>query len=434
MSGADGAMSGDVAAGSGTADPPRGAAEEAVAGRFDALWARLAEVGRDPRGGYLRLAYSAPELTLREWFAGAALERGLDLHEDRAGNLWAWWGDPADGDAVVTGSHLDSVRRGGAYDGPLGVVSGFLAIDLLRARGAVPQRPVAVVAFADEEGARFGVACAGSRLLTGQLSPQRALALRDDDGLTLADALRSTGRQPDQFGADTEAVGAVGRFVELHVEQGRHLIDAEVPAPVAVGSMIRPHGRWRFDLAGRPDHAGTTRIDDRDDPMLAQTRLVLAARAAAEGAGVDDPFAVATVGRVLVEPNTVNAIPARVQAWLDARAVHEVTVRAIVQRVTDQVGVAPVEESWTPRVDLDAELARRVGEVVARRTGSEVAFLDTGAGHDAGILATAGVPTAMLYVRNPTGVSHAPEEFAERDDCVAGVIALADVLEELACR
>jgi beta-ureidopropionase / N-carbamoyl-L-amino-acid hydrolase len=110
-------------------------------------------VGRDPTGGYRRLAYTPPELELRDWFAAEARARSLDVHEDRAGNRWAWWGDPTAGDALVTGSHLDSVRRGGAFDGPLGVVSGLLAVDLLRARGVVPTRPVAVAAFADEEGA-----------------------------------------------------------------------------------------------------------------------------------------------------------------------------------------------------------------------------------------------------------------------------------------
>jgi beta-ureidopropionase / N-carbamoyl-L-amino-acid hydrolase len=406
--------------------------EAALAPAFDAMWARLAEVGRDPSGGYLRLAYDDAELTLREWFAGEAASRSMRLHEDRAGNLWAWWGDPAARDAVVTGSHLDSVRRGGAFDGPLGVVSAFLAIDRIRARGVRPRRPIAVVAFADEEGARFGVACAGSRLLTGLLDPAAALALRGDDGLSMAAALRRTGRDPHHLGPDAEVVRSIGRFVELHVEQGRGLID--VGAPVAVGAGIRPHGRWRFDLEGRPDHAGTTLLQDRDDPMLVQARLVLAAREAAEQTSWEDPFTVATVGRVKVQPNSVNAIPSRVQAWLDVRADAEPTVRAVVERVAAEVGVAAVEESWTPRVDLDAGFGRRVADVVARRYGPAVPFLDTGAGHDAGILATAGIPSAMLFVRNPTGVSHAPAEHAERDDCLAGVVALADVLTDLACR
>lgn len=407
-------------------DGTDGSTSAALERDFEGMWSQLAGVGRDPGGGYRRLAYDDAELTLREWFAGEAAARGLALYEDRAGNLWAWWGTPSDGGAVVTGSHLDSVRQGGAFDGPLGVVSGLLAVDLLRARDAVPSRPIAVVAFADEEGARFGVACAGSRLLTGQLAPERALALTDDDGLSLAAALRRTGRDPHDLGADAEVIGAVGRFVELHVEQGRGLIDLGLP--VAVGTSIRAHGRWRFDLVGRPDHAGTTLLQDRDDPMLRHAEVVLAAR---EAASRHD--AVATVGRVQVAPNGVNAIAASVRTWLDARADDPDVVRAVVADVARAAGIAPVEESWTPRVDLDTALRERVAGALTQRFG-EVPALATGAGHDAGILAMAGIPTAMLFVRNPTGISHAPEEFAERDDCVIGVLALADVLEDLACR
>ncbi|MFP4636079.1 MAG: allantoate amidohydrolase, partial [Nitriliruptoraceae bacterium] len=385
---------------------------------FDRLWSTLEPIGRDPAGGYRRFAYTDTDLELREWFVAEARARHLDVHEDRAGNLWAWWEatgrEATPGEAVVTGSHLDSVPQGGAFDGPLGVVSALLAIDELRARGITPTRPIAVVAFAEEEGSRFGVACLGSRVLTGRLPASQALALRDDEGVALAEALSATGREPRGLGPDRELLGRVGAFVELHVEQGRGLVDAG--APVGVGSMIRPHGRWRFDLYGRADHAGTTRLSDRDDPMLATARLVLAARAAAEAEQDADPGAVATVGRLRIEPNGVNAIPSQVRAWLDARADDEATVRRLVDRVAGEARTEAVEESWTPRVDLDRELGQRVEEVVAR--GPRTApVLATGAGHDAGILATAGVPTAMLFVRNPTGVSHAPDEHAERDDC-----------------
>jgi beta-ureidopropionase / N-carbamoyl-L-amino-acid hydrolase len=407
--------------------PPPRPLDPAVVRSYDRLWAELAPLGRDPAtGGYRRLAYTAEDLQLREWFTASARARGLDVHEDRAGNLWGWWGDATAGDAVATGSHLDSVPQGGAYDGPLGVVAGLLAVEELRARAVGPSRPVAVVAFADEEGARFGVPCAGSRLLTGRLDPDRARGLTDDAGVALGEALRRAGRDPRRLGPDVEVLRSVGAFVELHVEQGRGLIDLD--APVGVGTAIRPHGRWRFDLRGRADHAGTTRLPDRDDPMLAQARLVLAARAAAETR--QGAAAVTTVGRVVVEPGGVNAIPSRVRAWLDARAEDEATVRAIVGELAEVLGTAAIEESWTSRVELDATLRSRAAARVAARFGA-APCLATGAGHDAGILAAAGVPAAMLFVRNPTGVSHAPEEHAERTDCLAGVAALADVLEDL---
>jgi N-carbamoyl-L-amino-acid hydrolase len=224
------------------------------------------------------------------------------------------------------------------------------------------------------------------------------------------------GRAP--LGPDPEALRRIGTFVELHVEQGRAL--ADLGRAVAVGTAIHPHGRWRIDLAGRADHAGTTRIVDRDDPMLAFARIVLAARAAAERHG-----AVATCGKVRVAPNGVNAIPSHVTAWLDARGEDAERVRAVVADVS-AIGGVVTEESWTDRTAFDQELARRLAVRL-----DDAPLLPTGAGHDAGILAAAGIPTAMLYVRNPTGVSHSPEEHADDDDCVAGVTALTAVLREL---
>ncbi len=385
----------------------------------------LARIGRDPAThGYLRDAWSPPELELREWFAGEAARRGLDLREDRNGNLWAWWGDPAREPGVVTGSHLDSVRQGGAYDGPLGVVSAFAAVDVLKNRGFLPRRPLGVACFTDEEGARFGVPCVGSRLLTGMLSPERALALKDDEGDTLADVLTKAGRDPRGLGRDDETLAQVATFVELHVEQGKGLV--RLDRPVGVAQAIWPHGRWRFDFHGRADHAGTTRLADRDDPMLPFARLVLAARDAAARRDI-----VATIGKVRVSPNNANAVPGRVSAWLDARGPDEADVQALVEELRPLAAGAVSEESWTPVVDFDHGLRERLAAVVGG--GTPAPIVPTGAGHDAGILAAASVPAAMLFVRNPTGVSHSPEEHAEQADCQAGVVALASVLEEL-CR
>jgi N-carbamoyl-L-amino-acid hydrolase len=380
--------------------------------------ADLAHLGRARSGGYRRFAWTREDAELRDWFTGEAKARGLDVATDRAGNLVAWWGDPdADGPGVVTGSHLDSVPDGGAFDGPLGVVGAFGALDALRADGIRPARPLGVACFGDEEGARFGVACAGSRILTGALTAERAAGLADADGVSMAEAVARAGHAP--LGPDPEALARIGTFVELHVEQGRAL--ADLGRAVAVGTAIHPHGRWRLDLAGRADHAGTTRLVDRDDPMLTFARVVLAARAAAKRHG-----AVATCGKVQVAPNGVNAIPSHVTAWLDARGEDAERVRAVVADVAE-VGGALTEESWTDRTPFDPALGARLATLL-----DDAPLLATGAGHDAGVLAAAGVPTAMLYVRNPTGISHSPEEHAEDADCAAGIAALTAVLRELA--
>jgi N-carbamoyl-L-amino-acid hydrolase len=401
---------------------------------FEGMWADLAPVGRNPdTGGYRRYAWTPIDGALREWFRGEAARRSLEVVTDRAGNLWAWSADPdaaaaAGRPGIVVGSHLDSVPDGGAFDGPLGVVSAFAALDLLRDRGFSPRRPVGIACFADEEGARFGVACAGSRLLTGVLDPDRARSLTDDAGTTMAEAMSAAGHDPTALGRDDETIRRIGTFLELHVEQGRRLVGSPDGPGAAVGiaSSIWPHGRWRLDLRGRADHAGTTRLADRDDPMLALAAAVQEARAAAVRHG-----ALATVGKLRIQPNGVNAIPSQVTAWLDARGAVEADVRAVVADVAGAAGTDPVEESWTPSTDFDAVLRDRLAAVLAS-DGTPAPVLPTGAGHDAGILSAAGIPTAMLFVRNPTGVSHSPAEHAEPADCLAGVAALARVIEALA--
>ena len=393
--------------------------------------ADIASIGRDATsGGYSRLAWTDADLTLREWFIGQASDLELDVETDRNGNIWAWWGDPAAGDAIVTGSHLDSVPDGGNYDGPLGIASALTAVADLKRRGLDPRRPLAVACFTDEEGGRFGVACIGSRLAAGVLTPDRARALRDADGISLDEALRRVGRDPEVLGAEPERLGRIGAFVELHVEQGRGLVDMD--ASIAVGTAILPHGRWRVDITGEPNHAGTTRMSDRRDPMLGLARLIDAAHREATERDSASHAARATVGKVRCVPNAVNAIPAEVTGWLDARAEDEATLDAMLEAIGRDLLDLPglhasiAMESRTPAQHFDPTLS---AALAARLGGAPL--LATGAGHDAGVLAEAGVPAAMLFVRNPTGISHSPEEYAEDADCEAGGAALADVLADL---
>ncbi|MEU5293594.1 allantoate amidohydrolase [Streptomyces umbrinus] len=401
------------------------------------MWRELQPIGRHPdSGGYRRFAWTGADRDCRDWFEEQARARGLSYELDRNGNQWAWLGDPAAGDAVVTGSHLDSVPDGGAFDGPLGVVSSFAALDELRGRNAEFSRPLAIVNFGDEEGARFGLACVGSRLAAGELTVEAARQLRDGDGVSLPQAMEAAGYDPDAIGADPERLARIGAFVELHVEQGRALdLSGD---QVGVASAIWPHGRWRFDFRGEANHAGTTRLVDRRDPMLSYAETVLAARREASLAG-----AVATFGKISVEPNGVNAIPSLVRGWLDSRAADQATLDTVVSGIekaareyADEHGVRldVVRESFTPVVEFEHALRDEIARILGREKEADlkVPVLGTGAGHDAGIL-SGSIPTAMLFVRNPTGVSHSPAEYAAEDDCVAGVTALADVLEGLAC-
>jgi len=413
---------------------------------FERMWSDLAPIGRSPTsGGYFRQPFRSAERELFTWFVEQCAARGLAVETDAFGNAVGWWrpagggivpdvphGDTPEARAerlglsrpagVLTGSHLDSVLDGGAYDGPLGVVSALAAIDELKARGFVPRRPVGVGVFVEEEGSRFGLACLGSRLATGTMSWAEARELRDRDGVALGDVAE---------GGGPGLLDDVGTFVELHVEQGRDLVDRR--AAVGVASEIWPHGRYRFDVTGEANHAGSTRMEDRRDPMLTYAMTAMAANKQARLLGDR-----ATFGRVEVEPNGTNAVPSRVTAWLDARAASEHALADLVEVVSRQAGeraerdgtaVQITAESVSGAVTFDPDLAARIA---ADHAGGDWPVIPTAAGHDAGILSAAGIPTAMLFVRNPTGISHSPAEHAEIPDCLAGVHALAETLERLA--
>jgi N-carbamoyl-L-amino-acid hydrolase len=246
--------------------------------------------------------------------------------------------------------------------------------------------------------------------------------------VSLADAMRAAGADPAMIGEDGVRLSRLAAFIEVHVEQGRFL-EAE-GAPIGVATGIWPHGRWRLRFGGEPDHAGTAALGERRDPVLPFAETVLAARDAAHVHG-----GLATVGRAVLHPNATNAVAASVEAWLDARARHEPVLESIVADVVARaesaaarhgVTLAQFEESRTAAVAFDVALRRRVVDAV----GVGVPEIETGAGHDAGVLA-AKVPTAMLFVRNPSGVSHSPAERADEVDCVEGVRALTRVLAVL---
>lgn len=388
-------------------------------------------VGTDAhRGGYSRPVFSNAETDLRSWFIEQAGRRGLDVTTDNNGIIWAWW-DTATGarrDAVVTGSHLDSVPGGGEYDGPLGVASALVAVDILKNRGTRPRRPLAIAVFPEEEGSRFGVACLGSRLLTGALDPDKARNLKDLDGNTYAEVAAANGQDPRFIGADYKTLRQLGVFVELHVEQGKGLID--LGQPVAIGSSILGHGRWKLSVHGQGNHAGTTLMKDRKDPMIAAAKIMVAIRDTA--AKYRD--ARATVGRLQPVPGGTNVIASRVDMWIDVRHPRDGVTAALVESIHLNAQVMAAEENCTvtfgveslsPTVHFDTGLRDQLQTLLPNAP-----VLDTGAGHDAGVLA-AHIPTAMLFVRNPTGISHSPEELVEDDDAEAGARALADALAGL---
>ena len=334
---------------------------------------------------------------------------------------------PSAAGAIVTGSHLDSVPDGGGFDGPLGVASALAAVTCCKTRAFIPNGPSPSPLFTEEEGARFGVRlpgqpaadrCSGPGRGPGPDRRRRGHAGRGDDR-------RRCTTPPGSAPTRTCWPGSAA-FVELHVEQGRAL--APLDAAIGVAEGIWPHGRWRLDFSGRADHAGTARLADRHDPMLPYASTVLAARqfAAAERRAGHVRQGHRRAGRrqrdQLVGPRLAG-LPAPRTRTLLGRTVAAIRSAAADAAAGHGVSRRDARESYTPLVRFDETLRDRIAGVLAA-AGTDAPVLPTGAGHDAGILA-ARIPTAMLFVRNPTGVSHSPAEHADLADCEAGVRALA---------
>lgn len=398
-------------------------------GLFTELFDELSAIGRQADGSTTRLAWTEEADAAGEWFDRTARRLGLEPQTDRNGNRWAWAGSPAPG-ATVTGSHLDSVRNGGSFDGALGVVIGLIAVHLLTRRGVTA--PLAVVSFADEEGGRFDTPTFGSRAMVGSLDAQATLERRDQDGVTLRKAITQGGLDPMKLGPDPKRLAHIGALIEVHIEQDTLLTERD--RPLALGTKILPHGRWRIDLTGEANHAGTTPLAIRRDPMLTLAATVTAARRIAA-----EEQALATIGKLEAYPNATNAIAERVSLWLDVRGDSEATVERTVERIlaeteadaeSNGVELQVSRESFVGAVHFSPQLRERVAEILGDH-GIEDVPMATGAGHDSGALAHA-VPTAMLFVRSATGASHSRRELATVEDCEFGIGALAEVLAALA--
>ncbi len=353
-----------------------------------------------------------------ELVGGWMRDAGLEVREDAAGNLI---GRRGEGRALVLGSHIDTVIDAGRYDGPLGVMAGLAIAERVR------ELPFAleVVSFADEEGVRYATSFLGSSAMAGSFDPAR-LATEDADGVTMADALRAFGGDPEAIGTAARAPEELLAYVELHIEQGPVLERADVPVGVVTTITGQTHVEAVF--RGEAGHAGTVPMDARRDALAGAAAFVLAAETLAR----ERPALVATVGQLDVEPGARNVIAGAATLSLDVRHVDDDTRRAAVadlhDRATHIAAERGLELAWEQRgetsaVPTDPGLAGRLEDAL-RATGTPVERLPSGAGHD-GVAMAALAPVAMLFVRCERGISHNPAEaVAEADVAVA-----LDVLE-----
>jgi allantoate deiminase len=357
-------------------------------------------------------------------------DSGMTVALDHAGNLrGVYLASFTTAPRLFIGSHLDTVKRAGAFDGVLGVVLAVALVDLLE--GKRLPFAIEVVGFSEEEGMRFGVPFIGSRALAGSVDAE-LLARRDPAGNSVADAIRDYGLDPSRIGQAQAEAGAIGYF-EFHIEQGPVLDGLGLPLGIVDG--IVGQSRLAVDFTGEPNHAGTTPMHMRRDALAGAAEWI----GAVEGLAHDTPGLVTTVGHIETLPGAVNVINGSCWTSLDVRHAEDAVRAAAVISLTEKARAIAVrrglEVQWKVRLEqsstamspaLVAMLERAV-----RQTGSPVHHMTSGAGHDAMVMASR-MPAAMLFVRSPLGISHHPDETVVEDDVAAALAAGRQFLEEVA--
>jgi allantoate deiminase len=398
------------------------------------LWSLLSEVnefGALETGGVERLAWTESEIAAREWLAQKCKAEGLDVAYDEAGNVWAFAGSRP---AVMLGSHLDTVPKGGRFDGALGIVSALETLLSARETKAPGWDRLGLLCFTDEEGVRFGLGMTGSRALAGDIEPDEVRAATTPDGVGLADEMKTAGFDAGSIGRVTSRRKDVSAYLEMHVEQGRRLERASVAAGIVTGIVGLSH--WRMEVIGEANHAGTTMAEDRRDALIPIAAAALEAqRTMRETEGL-----VATVGEAEVTNGATNIVPGHARASLDVRSLDG----RQIDEANDRIMAVARSAAERNRCELRIHETKRLHAAPmappvldAMRAASRDLDLDAPemasmAGHDAMTLTKAGIDCGMVFVRSESGISHSPRENSSQADCALGASLLATAALRLA--
>lgn len=391
--------------------------------------AALASIGATPEGGCRRLALSDEDKLGRDWLVGQMQALGLDTRVDAIGNIIGIFKGTEAGPAVILGSHIDTVATGGRFDGALGVIAGLEAVSTLRDLGLRPKRDIAVIAFTNEEGARFHPDMLGSYVWRGGMSVADAQAGTDADGFVLGEELRRIGYQ----GAETPGFLKAHAYFELHIEQGPVL--EQEGGGIAAVTGVQAITWLELTFGGQPNHGGTTPMKYRKDAGLMAARVNLFAHELTHKI----PGQLANMGFIRVEPGNVNVVPETVIATLDLRnpddarlTEAEAAIRDFCARTAEAHGITVSIRDLArfPATPFAEPMIARV-EAAAKALDLPVRRMISGAGHDAQMMAAL-CPTAMIFVPSIGGLSHNPKEFSSLEDMVVGANVLLQVAFDVA--
>lgn len=401
----------------------------------DRIWGHIDGLSRlteSATPGWSRRVFTDPYRVAREDVADRMRAAGLDAHIDAAGNVIGVLAGTGAPGALVTGSHTDTVHGGGRFDGIVGVAAGIEVAQALRESGQRLRHDLVVVDFLGEEANSFGISCIGSRSIVGSLLPEH-LDRTDEHGTTLGDTMRRFGLDPEGALHNAWRPGAIAGYVELHVEQGPVLEREGLPIGVVTG--IAGIERLLAQFHGRPDHAGTRPMDDRQDALLAAAEAVLLVERTACDAPV---MAVATSGRIEASPGSFNVVPDHARVWSEVRSVDASWLHGVRRDLADQIAAQAAARGVTTALEWLSDqdpvpAAAQMQDVIAAaadRAGVPWKAMPSGAGHDAAHIGQI-APMGMIFVPSKAGRSHVPEEWSESSEIALGAAVLLDTLIEL---
>lgn len=404
--------------------------------RFERNFNAISEFGALKGGGLTRLAFSKEDLEARKFLINLIEKNGFKLKIDNVGNIYAIYDEGCEADAkpVCVGSHIDSVPNGGFYDGTLGVMAGLEALTAIKEAGIKLKRPLWLINFSCEESSRFKTATIGSKIISGKLGLQRLHELKDEDGISLFEAMSAAGFKPQNLDEAILKENSLHAYLELHIEQGPVLERSAIS--VGVVSGIAAPIRFEITIHGKADHSGATPMNMRSDALLAASHIIIAANEFAK----NKKTAVATVGYVHAKPGVLNVVPGEARLGVDLRDIDKASLNELNLDIRNFV-------AWLLSYDLNfsyeirelssdepvklSEHAINLLEDEAKKLGIKTLTLPSGAGHDAMNLTKLAKSVGMLFIPCVDGISHNIAEAINFKDAVAATKILTNALIRL---
>ena len=403
--------------------------------RFERNFNAISEFGALKGGGLTRLAFSKEDLEARKFLINLIEKNGFKLKIDNVGNIYAIYDEGCEADAkpVCVGSHIDSVPNGGFYDGTLGVMAGLEALSSIKEAGIKLKRPLWLINFCCEESSRFKTATIGSKIISGKLSQQRLHELKDEDEISLFEAMSAAGFKPQNLDDAILKENSLHAYLELHIEQGPVL--ERSATSVGVVSGIAAPIRFEITIQGKADHSGATPMNMRSDALLAASHIIIAANKFAK----NKKTAVATVGYVHAKPGVLNVVPGEARLGVDLRDIDKKSLDELNLELRNFVGELSCELKFSYEIrELSSDQPVKLSEHAinlledeARKLGIKTLTLPSGAGHDAMNLTKLASSVGMLFIPCVDGISHNTKEAINFKDAVSATKILTNALIRL---